>query len=323
MFARLRQFARGLLFLPDQTITAEQQILQDLAEANSSGMVTTRSQEHTTGDNGIVEALTVNTPNGQIMKRKIDDREERTPSPSIGKKRRVSQDKDDVVAGDTGVSNGSLKEKTTNNSSHQAPIFLDGIDISIPSINSGPKQHIPESQRPMAKAHTLGIVNQPQGSETDTAYENNGETSQGNGVQHQSNTSRKRKNTKPTHSSINGELRTATSSSTNLTDRQKENRPDMKKPTHNRFGSEEPSIASNRSLLQDAQISSLDTAMRDADASGNASDSGDDVPEVISASAALNQTRSAAAEAARAVEMYAHPTRYTSFQWLTGGIDNR
>ncbi|MCJ1243537.1 hypothetical protein MMC30_000734 [Trapelia coarctata] len=306
MFARLRQFARGFLSQPDpiaQTVTADQQIQQELAEAASPGMVTTRSQEHNAGDNSLVEAPNTDTPNNHLRKRKVDDGGERTPSQSAVKKRRVSPKKESVAAADPAVPNGSPKEVATNKTSEEAQRFLDDIDISISNGKSPPEQDTPGSQAPVAKVQMPAAVNRSQDIKTDAVLGGNEEGSGSNNVQHQSNTSRKRKKTKPTHSGPNGELHTASTSFTKLTNRPKENRPEVKKPTHKRFGSEEPVIGSDQPFLQDAQTRSLDTAMKNADASEEGSDNGDDVPEVVTVSAGLNQVRSAAAEAAKAVEI--------------------
>jgi len=323
MFARLRQFARGLLSRPDKTVTAEQQVQQELAKAASPGMVTTRSQEHKTEDNGLVEAPNLDTPNGQARKRKVDDGEERTPSQSTVNKRRASLEKDDFMGTDTAVLGESLKEEATNRTSKEAQRFLDGIDIPISSSKAESEQHAPKSRLPTAEPPMPGMVNESQGSKIDAVLGDAREGSGANGVQHQSNTLRKRRKTKPTYSGLNKELHTASTLSTKLENHQKQNRPEVKRPTHNIFGSEEPSTGSDQPFQQYAQVRSLDTAMRDANTSEEGSDSGDEVPEVVTASAGLNQARSAAAEAAKAVEMYTHPTGYSYIPRLTGTIDNR
>jgi len=316
MFRRLRQIAREFLYRSDpttQSITADQQIRQELAEAAPLSMVTTRSQEHNIGDSGSVEPLKTDTPNGQTRKRRVDDDDRRTPSQSAVKRRRVSLEKDDVALADPAVSGGLLKEEATNQTSDEAQRFLDGIDISMSGSHSIPEQHVPESQPPMANAQMSSMVNEPRGSEADGVPSGDGERSGSNGLHNQSNTSRKRKKTKPTYSGTSGELHTARTSSIQATNGEKVDKPEVRKPTHKRFGSEEPSVASDQPFPQDAQIRPLDTPMQGADASDELSDTGDDVPETVTASAGLDQARSAAAEEAKAAERYGNPPKFPVF----------
>lgn len=314
MFRKLRQIARQFFYISDptiQSITADQQIRQELAEAAPPGMVTTRSQEHNTGDSFLVEHLKTDTPAGQTRKRTVDDEDKRTPSQSAVKRRRVSLEKDDVAVADPAGSDGLLKEEAINQASDEAQRCLDGIDLSISGSQSIPEHHAPESRPPTAEAPTSSTVIELQGSEVDSASSGNGESSGRNGLHNQSNTSQKRKKTEPTHSGTSGELHTARTSSIHATNGEKGDKPEVKKPTHKRFGSEEPSAASDQPFPQDARIRPLDTPMQGANASDGSSDSGDDAPETVTASAGLDQARSAAAEEAKAAERYGNPSSFS------------
>ena len=288
-----------------QTATAEQQIQQELAEAAHQGMVTTRSQEHNTWETGLVERLEIDAPGPQVRKRKGNDGEENTPTQSAVKRRRASPERDLSVDAGPGVSNGSLKVEATNQTSDEADRFLDDIGNSISSIMSLPDHHVPESQTLIGDSQIPDIVNESQGIKADGGPSGNGESSGNNAVQNRSNTSRKRRKHNPTHSRTNGDLHKAISSP-NSTNGPKEDKPKVKKPIHKRFGSEEPSLSSDQRMLEDAQIRSLDRAMEGAVVSDEENDSGADVPEVVTASAGLNQARSAAAEALKAAERHVY-----------------
>ncbi|MCJ1438414.1 hypothetical protein MMC27_007802 [Xylographa pallens] len=314
MFLRLREFARKFFgrqvtVSPKSSsiITVEEQILEEEVLVKASrDMVTTRAQDHGLGE-AVVEEKLDGVKNGK--KRRSDHAElsDEREATSTTKRRRLNQD-EEVESGiekssqlqNSGDDLGSQGSDALLQLSEQSTVTSQStlVDTTTPlgdHISKTPPPSLPNGGKLSVTIQPLedsvedkrtAIITQNGDSEAIT----------------RSNMGKKRSKADDVARTLSNGQRRVTASVIQSNTHSNDSRPEMKKATHKRFGSEEglPLLAlpSNN-------------AVGDQNVKGNGTnqvqihsevESEDDSPEVVTASAGLREARTAVAEAARAAE---------------------
>ena len=314
MLFRLLEFVRTLL---GRQVTAstdsaailtveEQSSENELAVKASRDMVITRAQDHGLG-NAVVEEKLDGMKNS---KRKRSDRVELSnerEAASSTKRRRSSQD-NEVESGiekssslqNSGDDFGSQGSDALLQLSEQSTVTSQSTLVDTTTPLGG---HISNTLPPsLLNGGKLSVTIQPpEDSVEDTrtaAVTQNGDSE---AITRSNMGKKRRKGDDVAHTLSNGHRRVTTSVIESNT-HGKESRPEMKKATHKRFGSEEasppPALRSNNPA-HDQNVKDDGTNKVQLH---NEDESEDETPEEVTASAGLKEARTAVAEAARAVE---------------------
>ncbi|MCJ1389181.1 hypothetical protein MMC18_002036 [Xylographa bjoerkii] len=314
MFSRLREFARSFFgrqvtvpIEPSSKIAeAKQSLQEELAVEAQQDMVTTRAQDHGLGE-AVVKETVDGVKNGTKRKSNSAEINNGSEARSAAKRRRASHEKE----ADRGIEKLSPPRNMGDNlgsQSSEAPLQLSERSTvtsqsTLTDTTTFPNDHVSNALPPSPRnGDEPRVAVQPLKDDIDdtriAATTQNGERE----TTTRSNMGKKRrKGDDVAHTLSNGNSLAAKSvihSSTHG----KDSRPEMKKATHKRFGSEEPQapldLPSN-DAIQDYILNGDSPKKVEIESQD---ESEDDSPEVVTVSAGLTQARTAAAEAARAAE---------------------
>lgn len=327
MFLFLFQTVR--IFLSTSSLTvehshnlgADRQIEAELAIAADEGMATTGLEDHTSAGTEVVYDDGAPTPENATRKRASEDQSSNTLEHLSPKRNRANSEPATELA-DTGTP--ARRSSTPESITIKAPVTEVSGDVTSANADNltedtNPSQHhetlptaeVCESRTNSVDGTTsasttlsdcIGLVNMDDSKETSSADTLvNGldpeDSTSGKSVKTKRRTGIKRNNETKLQKSPKSAKRAARESDINHVG----NKAINKKPTHKRFGSEEPKVE----VLEKSSPSEASEITPNASTSHYTTiedDSEDDAPEVISASAGLIQSRVAAADAAKAVE---------------------
>ncbi|MCJ1287025.1 hypothetical protein MMC26_006372 [Xylographa opegraphella] len=265
-------------------------------------MISTRAQDHGSGEAVVKEEMD-ELKNG---KRKSCHNEEWAEEEAT-KRQRLSQDREvenriDVPSPPQNMGDdfGSQSSEGLLQLSEQSTVTSQStlIDTTVPLSD-----HISKTQPlSLLNSDELSVTNKPLDNcvdDTRTAAPSQNEDSKTTDRSNQGK--RRRKSSEVAHTLSNGHSMTE-APAIRIDAHGKGNKPELKRATHKRFGSEEalvpPNLSSNKPI-QDQNMNAIGTHKVQLDSED---ESEDDSPEVVTVSAGLTQARTAAAEAARAAE---------------------
>ncbi|MCJ1386947.1 hypothetical protein MMC17_010076 [Xylographa soralifera] len=269
-------------------------------------MVTTRAQDHGLGEPTVEEKVDW-VKNGKKRKSGgVELNNKRDPA-SATKRRRLSQNqgvgrgiKSRSPLRNLGDDMGSQSSEAPVQLSERSTVTSQSTLIDTTTLLNDHVSKTPPSSLPIGGE--LKVTLQPlEDSAADTrkaAVTQNGNSET---ISRRNMEEKRRKGDDVAHTLSNGHVLSATSVVRSTT-YGKDSGPQMKKAIHKRFGSEEapilPDLPSNNAI-QDQNMNGNSTNKVQLDSED---ESEDDSPEVVTVSAGLTQARTAAAEAARAVE---------------------
>ena len=313
MFTRLREFARSYFGRQSTAITesasnvtAQAQTSEvQLAVNTSQKMVTTRARDHELGETtSRVEDKVDGLSNGKKRKSGDNERSIEREATSGAKRRRLSQDREM----ETGIEEppplqapddvrGSQSSEALLQFSEQPILTPQPIsnDTAAPPGVHGSKAQ-PPSLLPGGDSKLSGSLHEDSLDNTRAATltENgNSKTTIG------SNMGKKRKKGNDVAHTLSSGHAVTPTSVMQVDIHGMDRKPEMKKATHKRFGSEEAQGLPSITAIPDQNMKSNGANKVQVDSED---ESEDDSPEVVTASAGLTQARSTATEAARAAE---------------------